>query len=272
MAHANIFSIEWCDLVFEEKNKNYGAFDLRKSSSDRHLIAIIAASMFFISVIMITLYFNGTNKGKNQSIEVYSTMSPVDWTSPKDKVINEIKSIAEKQPDLRKTVKFTPPIITRDENMNEGKELKSQGELIRSRGLITTIDNENGSENPDAPVPGPDKQIAGEDTNEKPIMGVQQQPEFPGGMRALYQYFNENLRYPVKAQNNGIQGKVYVQFVVSKNGEITDIKILKGVEISLDQEALRLIAGMPVWKPGKNNGKPVATYFSLPVKFVLQDR
>jgi protein TonB len=271
MAETDIFSTGWCDLVFEDKNKNYGAFELRKNSSGRHLIALAVSSVLFVGGIMISRDFIQVNKDGKRLINVFSTPVNVDLTPPVDKVLNEIKSIAVKQADLRKTVKFTPPVITRDDSVKESDELKSQGELIRNHGLISSIDNENGSENPDAPLPGLDKQITGDENGDKPLIVVQQQPEFPGGMKALYQYLNHNLRYPHRAQENNIQGKVYVQFVVSKRGDIADIRIIKGVEESLDTEAIRLIGGMPAWNPGKNNGKPVATYFSLPIKFIIPE-
>jgi len=99
---------------------------------------------------------------------------------------------------------------------------------------------------------------------------VEDMPEFPGGDLALRKYIANAIKYPVIAQENGIQGKVYVNFVVNKDGSVTDAKIARGVDPSLDKEALRVINSLPKWKPGKQRGKPVRVSFTVPINFVLQ--
>jgi TonB family protein len=102
---------------------------------------------------------------------------------------------------------------------------------------------------------------------------VQEQPEFPGGIKELYKYLVDNLKYPVSEKENGIQGKVFVKFIVEKEGSITGITILKGVPggSGFDKEAIRVIQAMPPWKPGKQNGHVVRCYSILPIKFALSD-
>ncbi len=99
---------------------------------------------------------------------------------------------------------------------------------------------------------------------------VEDMPEFPGGDLALRKYIASSIKYPVIAQENGIQGKVYVTFVVSKTGKVTDAKIARGVDPSLDKEALRVVNALPAWKPGKQRGKPVNVSYTVPINFVLQ--
>ena len=99
---------------------------------------------------------------------------------------------------------------------------------------------------------------------------VEKQPEFPGGTQAMMKYLAENIKYPMIAQENGIQGRVICQFVVNKDGSIVDIQVVRSVDPSLDKEAIRVIKSMPKWKPGKQLGKPVRTQFNLPVVFNLQ--
>lgn len=99
---------------------------------------------------------------------------------------------------------------------------------------------------------------------------VEEMPEFPGGQAALAVYLRNNLQYPPLASDTGISGKVYVQFVVNKDGSITDVQVTRGVDASLDKEAVRVVANMPKWKPGKQGGKPVRVSYSLPVNFILQ--
>jgi protein TonB len=99
---------------------------------------------------------------------------------------------------------------------------------------------------------------------------VEDMPEFPGGEMALRTYIANAIKYPVIAQENGIQGKVYVTFVVSKDGSVTNASIARGVDPSLDKEALRVVNSLPKWKPGKQRGKPVNVSYTVPINFVLQ--
>jgi len=99
---------------------------------------------------------------------------------------------------------------------------------------------------------------------------VEDMPEFPGGDLALRKYIANQIKYPVIAQENGIQGKVYVTFVVSKSGKVANASIARGVDPSLDKEAIRVVNGLPAWKPGKQRGKPVNVSYTVPINFVLQ--
>ncbi|WP_299578330.1 energy transducer TonB [uncultured Sunxiuqinia sp.] len=99
---------------------------------------------------------------------------------------------------------------------------------------------------------------------------VEEMPEFPGGELALRKYIADAIKYPVVAQENGVQGKVYVSFVVGKDGRVTDAKIIRSVDPALDKEALRVVNSLPIWKPGKQRGEPVKVAFSVPISFVLQ--
>ena len=102
------------------------------------------------------------------------------------------------------------------------------------------------------------------------FMIVEEMPEFPGGPEALQRYLSQSVRYPVIAQENGIQGRVYIQFVINQNGEVTNATILRGVDPSLDREALRVVEAMPKWKPGKQRNRPVRVSYTVPINFVLQ--
>lgn len=102
------------------------------------------------------------------------------------------------------------------------------------------------------------------------FMIVEEMPEFPGGTEALQKYLAQSVRYPVIAQENGIQGRVYIQFVINQNGEVTNADILRGVDPSLDREALRVVEAMPKWKPGKQRNRPVRVSYTVPINFVLQ--
>ncbi|HOM63152.1 MAG TPA: energy transducer TonB [Dysgonamonadaceae bacterium] len=116
--------------------------------------------------------------------------------------------------------------------------------------------------------PPPPKQR--EEEEEEIFVVVENQPEFPGGQAAMMKFLSENIKYPVIAQENGIQGRVICNFVVERDGSITDVQVVRGVDPSLDKEAVRVIQSMPKWKPGMQRGKPVRVRFTLPVVFRLQ--
>jgi protein TonB len=110
-----------------------------------------------------------------------------------------------------------------------------------------------------------------EAAQEETFVIVEQMPEFPGGQAALMKYLSSNIKYPDECRKMGIEGKVYVKFVVDKTGSITDTKLLRGVPDGklLENEAIRVIKTMPKWKPGNQSGKPVSVYFTLPISFKL---
>lgn len=120
------------------------------------------------------------------------------------------------------------------------------------------------------PVAEPDW-IAPDPDSSEILVEPEQQAEFPGGQPALHRFLAENLHYPPMAMENGIQGRCYIQFVVTQEGEITNVKVKKGVPdcSQCDQEAIRVVKKMPKWKPAASNGKPVNCFYLLPVTFTL---
>ncbi|GAF05392.1 energy transducer TonB [Saccharicrinis fermentans] len=110
-----------------------------------------------------------------------------------------------------------------------------------------------------------------EETDDAPVFFiVEEMPQFPGGDTELRKYIAQSVKYPVIAQENGIQGRVYVQFVVGTDGGVTQVKVARGVDPNLDKEAIRVVESMPKWKPGKQRGKAVKVSYTVPINFVLQ--
>ncbi len=120
-------------------------------------------------------------------------------------------------------------------------------------------------------VPPPPPKPKQEEVTEEIFVVVENQPEFPGGNAAMMKFLSDNIKYPVIAQENGIQGRVICNFVVERDGGITDVQVVRGVDPSLDREAIRVIQQMPRWKPGRQRGQPVRVRFTLPVVFRLQN-
>lgn len=142
-------------------------------------------------------------------------------------------------------------------------------EKVETRIEIKTEDDSKQRQT-EAYVPPPPPKPKQEEVTEEIFVVVEEQPEFPGGNTAMMKFLSDNIKYPVIAQENGIQGRVITNFVVERDGSITDVQVVRGVDPSLDKEAVRVIQSMPKWKPGKQRGSTVRVRFTLPVVFRLQ--
>ncbi len=142
-------------------------------------------------------------------------------------------------------------------------------EKVETRIEIQTEDDAS-KRQAEAYVPPPPPKPKQEEVTEEIFVVVEKQPEFPGGNTAMMKFLSDNIKYPIIAQENGIQGRVITNFVVERDGSITDVQVVRGVDPSLDKEAVRVIQSMPKWTPGKQRGSTVRVRFTLPVVFRLQ--
>ena len=262
-AKNDIFSNEWCELVFEAKNHEYGAFELRQNSSKRHFRALLIASVFFVLFVsapsLIKQIFP-KNVEKDVTVRV---LSKIELDKPKE---NILKEIPPPPPPMRNTIKFTPPVIKPDEQVQEEEQPKLQKEVIETKAAISNVAFDKGTDDVAAPVA---TQKITEEV-EQPFVIVEQMPQFPGGEKEMMKFIKNNLRYPSLAAENGIQGTVIVNFVVDHEGKITRIKVVRGIGGGCDEEAMRVLTKMPNWSPGRQGGKPVLVSYTVPIKYVLQ--
>jgi periplasmic protein TonB len=173
---------------------------------------------------------------------------------------------------IKSTIQFTAPVIKNDDEVKDEQMMKNQDELNQSKLDISTADvkgNSNDADAKDLADLEVKKEVV-EEVYEKPFTVVEQMPEFPGGDQNMYKFLHDNIRYPQMAKESGIAGTVYLTFVVNKNGQISDVKVLRGIGGGCDEEAMRVIRSMPAWIAGRQNGKSVPVQFNLPVKFTLQ--
>lgn len=260
---------EWCDMVFEGKNQSYGAYQLRLKAWKRHRYALIVVSVLFVAALIIPKLIKSVlPERKEHMVEVTSLSDlQVEQAKPKEEIIT-----APPPPPLKSSIKFTPPVIKPDEEVATEDEVKTQEELNETQVTISVADikgtdEENGI---DIAELNQNQQIAQEPAEEEVFFIVEQMPEFPGGEVALRKWIAEHLKYPAIASEMGIQGKVYVTFVVDKLGNVTKATIARGVDGALDKEALRVVNSLPKWTPGKQRGNPVNVSFTVPINFVLQ--
>jgi protein TonB len=264
-------------MVFEGRNKKYGAYYLRQSSSKRHIVAF-AIVFLFVGVIsalpsIIEAVKRSTQNlgGVEEAFEL-SNITNVEEQVPEENIIKQ--ETAPPPPPLRSTIQFTAPVITEDDKVSDEDAMKSQDELNENKNVQVSIATIEGSSDRDAVDIADlrDHQVIVQETaEEKPFVTAEQMPSFPGGDTELMKYLNANLKYPTIAQENNIQGRVTVRFVVRKDGTVSDVQILRGLDTSCDKEAKRVIEKMPKWLPGMQNGRAVPVYFTLPVVFKLSN-
>lgn len=277
MAKIDLISRDWTEMVFEGRNKEYGAYRLRKNAGKRNLYSLItifiAALAIWGGISLVKFVESRTKSVAQTSVAELSALN-----QPKKKAeVKQQKKVKLEQPEkvverVKSSVKFTAPVIKKDDEVKPEDELKTQDELMSTKTAIGALevkgnDDANGEvlkikEAVAQPEPKPEV--------EKVFDVVEQMPSFPGGPSALMEWLSNNVKYPVVAQENGVQGRVVVSFVVERDGSITDVKVVRGVDPSLDREASRVVRAMPRWIPGKQNGSAVRVKYNVPVAFRLQ--
>jgi protein TonB len=276
MAKVDLIDNKWVDLVFEGKNKAYGAYRLRKSTGRRNvyaLLTVLAAAAIIWLIIIANIAIQNALK-QDVAIETDVELSKLAQKKEakverKEPIKVEVEQkVVEK---VKSSVKFTAPEIKKDDEVKPEDEIKSQDDLAKTNTAIGTFDVK-GNDEAEGEVLKAKEVIADEKPKEdtKVFDVVEQMPEFPGGQVALLKWINDHIKYPAIAEENGIQGRVVATFVVERDGSVTDVQIARSVDPSLDKEAIRVLKQMPKWIPGKQNGAPVRVKYTVPVTFKLQ--
>lgn len=263
----NIFADEWVDMVFKSKNQVYGAFVLRKESPKRHLFALITASILFVLSISSPMLLEsiGSKMGK-EADEKVTEFADIKLDAPKP--LNQPIDLPPPPPVLRNSIKFTPPVIKNDNEVNEEEELKTNKEVMEDKSVVSNVTYDKGTDDIEAPPATEDNKIT--EVEPEPFVIVEQMPEFPGGLSELNAFISKNIRFPALAAENGISGKVYLTFVIDKYGKVSKIRVLRGIGGGCDEEAIRVVKMMPTWKPGRQGGVEVPVSYNLPINFKIQ--
>lgn len=277
----DLSSKEWRDIVFEGKNKEYGAYEMRAKSVSRHnkamiviVIVIIAvfALAFLVNTVIKSVEARPTDEAEQALVEMAT--EEAEEETPEE----EPQRVEEQQPEVVKeellnTVKLTEIAIVDDNEVKE--EIKSQDELRETETAVGKQNEDRGvddiinaQEHKDVVVVEEKKPEPVDDN--KVFESVEQNPQFPGGDAALLKYVSDHIRYPSVAQDNNIQGRVVVQFVVTKTGSIGQVKVVRSKDPDLDKEAVRVVKTLPKFVPGKMNGHAVNVWYTLPITFRLQ--
>jgi protein TonB len=263
---------DWCELVFNGKNKEYGAYALREDSGRRHLLAYLGVVAFTLLVIIVPRLAGMFTPAVTRSTPVTGAVTLVDLAPRLEEENKVLVTASLPVPRLRSVIKYTIAQITRDEEVHE-EEMLTQDELNNTRTDISVANVIGNDENGEDIADLPDHQaiIGGA---EDPVFFngvVEQAPEFIGGDRAMRRWIGKRLKYPSLAEQNQVQGVVIVQFVVGRDGQIREVEVVRSVDPLLDTEAVRMVSEMPAWNPGKQGGVPVSVRFTMPVAFRLQE-
>ena len=277
MSKVDLIDKNWVELVFDGRNKEYGAYVLRKETGMRNIKSMLLVFAVIIAIMAGVAAKVAIENAFPKKVAIETDVELTKLAEKKEvKVEKKAPVKVEEQKVVEKvksSVKFTPPVIKKDDEVKPEEELKSQEDLNQTNTAIGSFDvkgnDETGGEVLKAKEviaqPEPPKE---EETKVFDVVEVM--PTFPGGQQALFEWLSKNIKYPVVAEENGVQGRVIVTFVVERNGSITDVQVAKSVDPSLDKEAVRVVKAMPHWIPGKQNGSAVRVKFTVPVTFRLQ--
>ncbi len=277
----DLSSQEWRDLIFEGKNKAFGAYQLRGKSDSRHNRAVlyVVIGLCVVAMLLSLLNFALEKAEANITDEAEQQLVSVDLgeKEEEEEPEEEMVQIEEEKPEalpeeILNTMKVTELQIAADEEVKAEDEIKSQDELKETTTAFGHTDFDKGTDDLNVIREHKDEIIVEkkEPEKEKVFVAVEQMPQFPGGDAELMKYLSRNIKYPTMAMENNIQGRVVVQFVVTKTGSIGEVKVLRSVDRDLDKEAIRVCKSLPKFIPGKMNGQAVNVWYTLPVNFKLQ--
>lgn len=274
---SNLYKGEWLDLVFADRNKTYGAYELRQHYSSRLILALFIASSLFVSAVAGPLVYKQLFKSDTRVDQPYDLPDEpsVDVIlAPKEPPKSVAKAAAPPaaaEPiKTKKFVTFKP--VPPDQVVEEAPTVK---ELTTAAIGSENVDGKltNPGENidilPVGPAGGDGKD--GTEVSNLPFEIVEVMPSFPGGESAFGKFLGKNIRYPSAASEASIHGKVYVSFIVERDGTLTDITVERGIGYGCDEEVIRVMKRAPKWTPGIQNGKPVRVKYTVPVAFNISE-
>ncbi len=255
------------EILFKNKNHDYGAFELRSNYQKTINRAFyIGTSVFVLGIGAPTIYGKFTPKEKVGIVHLAPVSPPPTHETP----IVELPPPTPIEQPRANTTEMNRIEILPDEIVPDAEPLPTQEEFVSSPpGDITITDG--GDLTPVIDETIAVKTLVEVEPEEKiEFLPIENQAAFPGGFEKLIEYLSENIKYPRQAANAGVSGKVFLSFIIDQNGEITNIEVLKGIGFGCDEEAKRVVAKMPNWKPGSQSGRPVKSRFNLPIAFKLE--
>jgi len=259
MAQEKMDAPDFDDIVFEIRNKEYGAYKLRKKYNRTVLLALLIGSLI-IATAIITPYINAKaaeNKSKKAERQVEIKLENLDTPN---------EQVAPPPPppppptDVVQQQAYVPPVVVDSIKPEDMQELMTADEAqteIVNRDVVEVVEQVQ-------------QEVQEEEAEPEPFVVVEEMPMFPGGELELLKYIMAHTIYPEVAKENNIQGRVIIRFCVTAKGGVNQVSVLKGVDPELDKEAIRVVTALPPFKPGKQGGKPVPVWYMVPITFTLK--
>jgi tonB family C-terminal domain len=281
----DLSSKEWTDIIFDGKNKEFGAYQLRRNSDKRHNRAVLATLIGLI-VILVGAYFLGMYndfRAKQHEAELQAQLEQqlaqmaeeVPEEEAPEEEIQAVEAPEQEQAlpeEILNTIKDTEIQVAADNEVTE--DITSKDDVAESTAAAGATTFDQGTDNLEVVRTHKDEIIVEEKKpepkKEEIFAAVEQMPQFPGGEAELMKYVTNHIKYPTMAAENNIQGRVVVKFVVKKDGSVGEVQVLRGKDPDLDKEAVRVVRTLPKFIPGKMNGQAVSVWFTLPINFKLQ--
>lgn len=280
----DLSSKEWTDIVFEGKNKEFGAYQLRSTSDRRHNKAVLFTIIGLI-VVLVGGYFWGMYsdyKRAEYEAQLQAQLEqqlaalaeePVEEDQPEEnQAIEEPEPEQATPEEILNTIKDTQIAVVADTEVKE--DITSKDEVQESTAAAGATTFDKGTDDLNVVREHKDEIIVEEKKPEPKkdeiFTAVEQMPQFPGGEGELLKYISTHIKYPTMAAENNIQGRVVVKFVVQKDGKVGEVVVLRGRDPDLDKEAVRVVKTLPNFIPGKMNGQAVSVWYTLPINFKLQ--
>jgi len=247
------------DIVFEYRNKEYGAYRLRKKYN-RNVIIALLIGVIILGTAVITPYLNAKaaeNRQKRTERQVNIEMENLD--TPNETVAPPPPPPPPPQ-DVAQQAKYVPPVVVDSIKPEDAQQLMTADEAqveVKNEEVVEFVEEVK-------------EEVQEEEAEPEPFVVVEEMPMFPGGDTELLKYIAEHTNYPEVAKENNIQGRVIVRFCVTSKGGVNQVSVLKGVDPELDTEAVRVVNSLPTFKPGKQGGKPVPVWYMVPITFTLK--
>ncbi len=262
-----IYSTKWCELVFENRNKKYGAYQIRKHEADNTIIAWFTSAFFVLGIVGSLAWTGGPSK---ELIEKFKDKTVPDIVYDMTNVKIELPALPKiDQPAASSNTPGAGTPVVIDQKIPDIMD-----PVLPITPVAPGIGTTPGLDLPDdlPPIIGGGGTSGIETPFSNPTMVPAVMPSFPGGDKAMLKYLQTHIKYPQELVEKEIMGVVYIGFIIGKDGKVYDMKVMRGVKggDALAEEAMRVLNGMPAWTPGQQGGKNVAVSFVLPVNFITQ--
>ena len=278
-AKVDILSKNWNDILFEGRNRDYGAYEMRATTGKRNIKSLIFLGLLIVGVFVLVFGVNTASRliQEYQLEQQANQLSEVDAEEEEEELVVEEnkpdETPAETVTEMASSIQFTVPEIT--DNVAEDKELIAQQKAQEARAKMGEF-NFQGNDETSTNIKSDKKQLGdvnsgpGGEGDGKVFTYVEQMPVFPGGEAALNKFIHDHLKYPAVSLEEGVHGVVMLRFVVNENGSVGDVQILKSLDTYCDREAKRVVQSLPRFTPGRQQGKPVKVWFQFPIRFEIQ--